>query len=153
MAATAIALIARGRHLEYLTLGWNAVEAVVSLAAGVFAGSIALVGFGVDSVIESLSGGVLLWRLRVGEQGEARERLAHRLVGASFLVLALWVAWEAAGSLLRREAPEASCQTRHTPSREPEMARSASSAASAPTCRRWPASTRSRVPARQTRTS
>jgi len=102
------ALVARGRRLEYLTLGWNGVEALVSLAAGVVAGSIALVGFGVDSVIESLSGGVLLWRLRVGEQGEARERLAHRLVGVSFLVLAAYVAWEAAGSLWRREEPEAS---------------------------------------------
>ncbi len=53
----------QGRRLEYFTIGWNMVEAGVSIGAGWFAGSIALVGFGVDSLIESLSGSVLLWRL------------------------------------------------------------------------------------------
>ena len=98
--------VRRGRRLEYLTLGWNLLEAVVAVGAGVAAGSTALVGFGVDSLIESASGGALLWRLRDG--GEARERAALRLVGVSFLVLAAYVAWEAAGALLRREPPEPS---------------------------------------------
>ena len=62
----------RGRILEYLTLGWNSVEAVVAIGSGVLAGSTALVGFGVDSVIESSSGAILLWRLREGEAGEHR---------------------------------------------------------------------------------
>lgn len=98
----------RGRRLEYLTLGWNLVEAVVSVAAGVAAGSTALVGFGVDSMIESSSGAVLLWRLKDGEEGHRREELALRLVGICFLLLAAWVAWEAASALIFREPPEAS---------------------------------------------
>jgi divalent metal cation (Fe/Co/Zn/Cd) transporter len=98
----------RGRRLEYLTLGWNLLEAVVSIAAGLRAGSTALVGFGVDSLIESTSGAALLWRLGGGEGGEARERTALRLVGVSFLVLAAYVAYEAADALLHREPPEVS---------------------------------------------
>lgn len=94
--------------LEYLTVGWNLVEAVVSLGAGLVAGSIALVGFGVDSLIETSSGAVMLWRLRDGEAGERREQLALRLVGVSFLLLAAYVAYEALAALFRREPPEAS---------------------------------------------
>lgn len=101
-------LTRRGRALEYVTLGWNLVEAAVSIGAGVSAGSTALVGFGADSLIESLSGAVLLWRLRSHEHDRRRELLALRLVGVSFLVLAAYVAWEAAGSLIAREAPDAS---------------------------------------------
>jgi len=99
-----------GRRLEYFTLGWNLTEAAVAIGAGLFAGSIALIGFGIDSLIESLSGGILLWRLRQAEAetDERRERLAHRLVGISFLVLALYVAFESGKSLLRREEPETS---------------------------------------------
>jgi divalent metal cation (Fe/Co/Zn/Cd) transporter len=98
----------QGRLLEYITLGWNVIEAVVAVAAGLAAGSVALVGFGIDSVIESLSGGVLLWRLRHHEQDEARERLALKLVGVSFLVLASYIALDAGWSLYTREVPEAS---------------------------------------------
>ncbi len=95
----------RGRKLEFFTVGWNSLEAVVAISAGVFAGSVALVGFGVDSVIESLSGAVLLWRLFAGEH---REQLALKLVGASFLVLAAYVAFDAGKSLLLREPPDES---------------------------------------------
>lgn len=102
------ASVRRGRALEYLTIGWNVLEAVVSIAAGLLAGSVALVGFGVDSVIESTSGAVLLWRLREGERGEQRERLALRLVGASFLLLAAYVSFDAARTLIVREPPDAS---------------------------------------------
>jgi hypothetical protein len=87
--------VLEGRWLEYFTLGWNALEAVIAVGAGIFAWSTALVGFGIDSVIESLSGAVLLWRLSDGKSGEERERRALKLVGVSFLVLAAYVAYEA----------------------------------------------------------
>ncbi|MCX5906453.1 MAG: cobalt transporter, partial [Deltaproteobacteria bacterium] len=70
---THIATVKHGRRLEYFTIGWNLIEALVSIGAGLLAGSVALIGFGVDSLIETASGTVLLWRLREGERGEARE--------------------------------------------------------------------------------
>jgi divalent metal cation (Fe/Co/Zn/Cd) transporter len=97
-----------GRRLEYFTLGWNMTEAAVAIGAGLFAGSIALIGFGIDSLMESLSGGILLWRLQWTKTDESRERLAHRLVGISFFFLAVYVAFEAGKSLLRHEEPETS---------------------------------------------
>jgi divalent metal cation (Fe/Co/Zn/Cd) transporter len=98
----------KGRRLEYLTLVWNVAEAAIAIAAGLNAGSIALVGFGADSVIESLSSIVLLWRLRTHRADERREQLALRLVGVSFLILAGYVAFEAVHSLISREPPDAS---------------------------------------------
>ena len=71
----------RGRLLEYLTVGWNILEGVVAVGSGLTAGSTALVGFGIDSFIESLSGGALLWRLRSDEDSERRERITLKLVG------------------------------------------------------------------------
>lgn len=100
--------IRRGRRLEYLTVGWNVVEAVLSIGAGLAAGSVALVGFGVDSVIESIAGVAMLWRLRDGESGERREPVALRIVSGSLILLALYVAYEAAESLYARRPPEAS---------------------------------------------
>ena len=97
-----------GRRLEYFTLGWNLIEAVVAVGAGLVAGSIALIGFGVDSVIESVSGSVLLWRLQTHHADERRERLALKLVGVSFLLLAAYVAVDATKTLVQREAPHAS---------------------------------------------
>ncbi len=104
-------LVARGRRLEYLTIAWNSFEAVVALVSGLMAGSIALVGFGLDSVIETTSATVLLWRLRAdGDRAsrERAERTAHRLVGASFLLLALYVAIMSVRALWSREQPEQS---------------------------------------------
>lgn len=80
----------------------------MAIGAGLAAGSIALVGFGADSVIESLSSIVLLWRLQAHEADEERERRALRLVGGCFLILAAYVAFDAAHALIRREPPEAS---------------------------------------------
>lgn len=100
------AAIRRGRRLEYLTLAWNSLEAVASLIAGLLAGSIALVGFGVDSVIEVSSGSILLWRLGAGADAERRESLALRLVGISFLALAAYVVYESVSNLTRHEPPE-----------------------------------------------
>lgn len=101
-------LLRRGRRLEYLTLVWNSAEAVVAVVSGVLAGSTALIGFGVDSVIESSSGAVLLWRLNDRTDREDVEGLALRLVGLSFLALAAWVGWDALGAILNRDAPDES---------------------------------------------
>jgi divalent metal cation (Fe/Co/Zn/Cd) transporter len=98
----------RGRSLEYLTIGWNLLEGLVAVCSGFVSGSVALIGFGIDSFVESLSGGALLWRLRSDEDSERRERIALKLVGASFLALAAYVAYDAIASLVRREAPDAS---------------------------------------------
>jgi divalent metal cation (Fe/Co/Zn/Cd) transporter len=109
--STREAMVARGLRLEYFTLGWNLLEALVALVCGVIAGSIALVGFGLDSVVEVSSGSVLLWRLRADRHAENRERaerFAVRMVGVSFLLLALYVAGDAIKTLLRRDTPEES---------------------------------------------
>src|ERR1041385_2437369 len=101
----------RGIRLEYLTIAWNVVEGLVAVASGAISGSIALVGFGIDSFIETSSGGVLLWRLRAergGCEAEKVERTALKLVGVSFLLLAAYVAADAAKSLIRQEAAERS---------------------------------------------
>jgi divalent metal cation (Fe/Co/Zn/Cd) transporter len=107
-AANRTFAVIRGRRLEYFTIIWNSLESMVALGAGLIAGSIALVGFGFDSLIESASGGILLWRLHDGAKGEQREQTALKLVGISFLLLAGYVAFDAAQSLLRGEPPEAS---------------------------------------------
>jgi divalent metal cation (Fe/Co/Zn/Cd) transporter len=98
----------RGRLLEYFTIGWNLLEAVVAIGAGAVAGSASLIGFGVDSLIESSSAVVLLWRLRDEKTGEQREKFALKLVGISFLLLAAYVAFDAVKSLILREPPEVS---------------------------------------------
>jgi divalent metal cation (Fe/Co/Zn/Cd) transporter len=105
------ALIARGRRLEYFTLAWNGFEAAVALIAGTLAGSIALVGFGLDSVIETASAAILLWRFRADADAEHRERAertAHRLVGICFLLLAAYVGVEAVHFLWSKAQPERS---------------------------------------------
>ena len=85
----------RARRLEYLTIGWNLIEAGVALGAGIVAGSIALIGFGVDTLIEILSSLILLWRLLSIHPDEQRERIALKLVGVCFLLLAAYVGYEA----------------------------------------------------------
>jgi divalent metal cation (Fe/Co/Zn/Cd) transporter len=101
-------MMRHGRRLEYLTIGWNLLEAVVAIGSGLVAGSSALVGFGFDSLIESTSGGALLWRLHSDVDAERRERIALKLVGGSFLLLGAYVAFDAVKSLINREPPEAS---------------------------------------------
>lgn len=101
----------RSIALEYLTIGWNALECLIAVVAGLFAGSVALVGFGFDSAIESASGGVLLWRLhaeRNGKHVEIVERRALKLVGLSFLLLAVYVALDSIHTLVSRSQPEQS---------------------------------------------
>lgn len=106
--AQRVELNARGRRLEYLTIGWNTFEAVVALVSGLLAGSVALVGFGLDSVIETMSAGILLWRLRVVVHAEKRERAARRLVGICFLLLAVYIAAHSAYALWMKVQPERS---------------------------------------------
>lgn len=105
----------RGLLLEYVTVGWNVLEGIVAVGAGLAAGSIALIGFGVDSFVETISGAVIIWRLLAETRGrhdeEAIERIderAERLVGVAFLLLAAYVAFEALRSLINQEAPDAS---------------------------------------------
>lgn len=88
----------RARWLAYSTIGWNTVECVVAVTAGFAAGSIALVGFGLDSLVEVFAGFVVLWRLR-GED-EERERRALRLIALSFFALAAYVVAESIRDLL-----------------------------------------------------
>lgn len=109
------ALLRRGLLLEYLTVGWNVLEALVAIVAGVLSGSIALIAFGVDSVVETISGVVLIWRLRAEDRGaldeaalERVERRAELLVGIAFLLLAAYVTFESLRTLIATEAPDAS---------------------------------------------
>jgi divalent metal cation (Fe/Co/Zn/Cd) transporter len=103
--------ISRGRRLEHFTVAWNALEGLVAVIAGAFAGSISLVGFGMDSFIEVTSGAALLWRMSVDayvEQRERNERLALKIVGSCFLALAAYIAYEAAMDIWSKKAPERS---------------------------------------------
>lgn len=103
--------VARGRRLEGLTIAWNSLEAAVALASGILANSVALVGFGLDSAIETASALILLWRLRADQdsrQRERAERKAHRLVGACLLLLAAYVAVGSVHALWTGEHPRRS---------------------------------------------
>ncbi len=101
----------RGRRLEVFTIAWNSAEALVALIAGAIAGSISLVGFGIDSLIEVTSGAALLWRMSVDDDPARREKMEQaslKIVGACFVALALYIAYEAAQTLWLRQAPERS---------------------------------------------
>ena len=113
MAETAIlertAVVRHGRKLECFTIAGNALEGLVAIVAGAIAGSISLVGFGIDSFIEVTSGSVLLWRMSVDAQVQHRElneRRALRIVGVCFLLLAAYIAYESVLDLWSRRAPE-----------------------------------------------
>jgi divalent metal cation (Fe/Co/Zn/Cd) transporter len=97
-----------GRKVEYLSIAWTSMEALVGVIAGLFAGSIALIGFAVDSAIEVASSAVLLWRLSERSRADEREELAQRLVGVGFLALAAYVAFESLRDLLARQPPRVS---------------------------------------------
>jgi divalent metal cation (Fe/Co/Zn/Cd) transporter len=104
-------LVRRGRRLEYFTIAWNSLEGLVAILSGLVAGSIALVGFGIDSLIEVTSGAALLWRLSADVNEEKRERIESvtlRIVGVCFIALTLYVSYDSVTALLHREAPERS---------------------------------------------
>lgn len=102
----------RGLWLEYLTVGWNVIEGVVSVAFALAAGSVALLGFGIDSFVEMTSGLILIWRLRAErntrdpEEIERLDQRAHKLVGLSLFLLAGYVSFEATKALITSERPE-----------------------------------------------
>lgn len=105
------ALVRRGQRLEYFTILYNSLEGLIAIGAGLVAGSIALVGFGFDSLIEVTSGAILLWRLRLDVDEARQERIeaiSLRLVGVCFLLLAVYVTYDSAKSLIKREAPDES---------------------------------------------
>ena len=107
-------LLVRGLRLEALTISWNVIEAFVAIGAGWLAGSVALVGFGLDSSIETIAAVALYVRLRAElrgaseEETEAHEKRALRVVGVTFFALALYIVYEAGSTLWLREPPEPS---------------------------------------------
>ncbi len=106
-----VQLVRRGRKLEYFTIGYNSLEGIVAIIAGIIAGSIALVGFGFDSLIEVTSGVTLLWRLHADINEARRERveaISLRIVGACFILLAVYLTFDSIKSLWKHEAPNES---------------------------------------------
>jgi divalent metal cation (Fe/Co/Zn/Cd) transporter len=102
-------LVRRAKLLAWLGIGWHAVEAAIAVGAGIAAGSIALVGFGADSVVESVAGFILLWRFGGDRHSsETAERRAYRLIGLSFYVIAAYVGTEAVRQLIDGSHPEVS---------------------------------------------
>jgi divalent metal cation (Fe/Co/Zn/Cd) transporter len=102
------AVAERGKRMEYFTIGWNSLEGLVAVVAGARAGSISLVGFGVDSFIEVTSGATLLWRLTVDADVQSRDRnekLSLRIVSICFIALAAYIAYESASDLISQRAP------------------------------------------------
>ena len=105
------ALVRRSRQLNYATIAYNSLEGVLAVVAGVWAGSIALVGFGVDSVIELAAGAAALWRLRADADPVRRARSEHltlRAIGVSFVALAVYIGVDAFEALRGRAPPERS---------------------------------------------
>lgn len=109
-------LLRRGMRLEYLTVGWNLVEGTIAVSAATAAGSVALLGFGLDSFVESASGLILLWRLSrerrdpsISTEGIKRlDRHARRWVGCTLILLATYIAVDAGLALWNSQRPEAS---------------------------------------------
>jgi len=103
------AVVLRGRRLEYFTILWNTLEGLIAIGSGIIAGSISLVGFGIDSFIEVTSGSVLLWRMAVDSDVHRRqrnERRALRVVGVCFFCLAVYITYESATDLWSKRTPE-----------------------------------------------
>ncbi|MFN2513175.1 MAG: cation transporter [Pyrinomonadaceae bacterium] len=101
-------MVKQGRRLEYFTIAYNSLEGLIAIVAGLVAGSVALLGFGFDSLIEVTSGAALLWRLHADVDEARRERveaISLRIVGVCFILLALYVSYDSIKSLVRREVP------------------------------------------------
>lgn len=99
----------RGKRLEYFTIAWNSVEGLLAVVAGAIAGSISLIGFGIDSFIEVASGATLLWRMNVDADARSRERnerISLRIVGICFVALALYLGYESLSDLVGKKAPQ-----------------------------------------------
>ena len=106
------ALVRRGVALAWFTIAWNSIEGIAGITSGIVAGSIALIGFGVDSYVEVFAGAVILWRLARDRHGEqisaAAERRALRLIALTFLALAAGVGGESARKLVVGAEPDES---------------------------------------------
>lgn len=105
---TRVRIVRRGQWLTWTTLGYNSLEGLLSVGAGLLAGSVALIGFGVDSFIEVTASVAAIWRLRVDADADRRafaERRALRIIGLCFLALAAYIAVAATRSLIVRAAP------------------------------------------------
>lgn len=103
------ALVRRGLRLNYVTIAYNVLEAIASIIAGILAGSVALVGFGLDSVIEVTASGAAQWRLRADwhdEHRERAERISRRIIGATFVALAAYITYDSGKALRLRERPD-----------------------------------------------
>lgn len=101
-------LVLQGQSLEYFTIGYNSVEGLVSIVAGIVAGSVSLIGFGLDSLIEVTSGAALLWRFHHDldpSRREQVERTTLRIVGGCFIALALYILYESGSTLIGHEEP------------------------------------------------
>ena len=106
-------LYKKGLYLEYLTVSYNILEAIVSIVFGSIANSIALIGFGLDSIIESLSGLVLIWRLsqhkRISKTAEERlEKRATKFIAITFFILGVYISFQSVRKLAIEEIPEPS---------------------------------------------
>lgn len=102
-------LIRRAKLLAWLGIGWHGIEAAVAVGAGVAAGSIALLAFGADSLVESVAGFVLLWRFAASRAAsEKAERRAQKLIGLTFYLIAAYVGFEAVRNLFTGDRPDAS---------------------------------------------
>jgi len=107
------ALYRKGLHLEYFTVAYNTAEAVLAVVFGKMANSIALIGFGLDSIVESLSGLVLIWRLhkhgKISEEEEEKvERKAMKFVAVTFFILGGYVLFQSLKKLITKEIPDPS---------------------------------------------
>jgi divalent metal cation (Fe/Co/Zn/Cd) transporter len=106
-----VAAVRRGMRLQYLTIVYNSLEGIVSAIAGLFAGSVSLIGFGFDSLIEVTSGAAVLWRLRRDDhlaRREITERRTLQTVGWCFIGLSIYILYDSGSSLLRNEPPKPS---------------------------------------------
>jgi divalent metal cation (Fe/Co/Zn/Cd) transporter len=103
------ALVRKAKSLAWLGLAWHLIEAAVAIAAGIVAGSVALIGFGADSIVEAIAAIVLVWRFAGARSlSEEAERRAQKLIGASFYLIAAYVAVDATRTLVAGDHPEVS---------------------------------------------
>lgn len=100
-------LVRRGRRLAYFTIVWDVIEGAIAVTAGIIAGSIALVGFGLDSTIEVFASSVVVWQLK-NPGSDKRRGIALKLIAVTFFVLALYVGFESVRDLVEQEKPDKS---------------------------------------------
>ncbi len=110
-----------GRKIEFLSIGWTGLESIVGIIAGLLAGSVALISFGIDSVIEVASSLVLVWRLSDASVTEDREAFAHRLVGVCFLALVIYVSMPWLARAKRRVAASLQSHALHADSHQSDI--------------------------------